>query len=60
MLPLLMSHIPGMLHSAEWMQRRAALMAISCAGEGCHKQMEAVLDDIVVNVLGFLNDSVSI
>ena len=32
-------------------------MAISAIGEGCYKQMEAVLHDIVGTVLPFLTDS---
>jgi hypothetical protein len=39
--------------------RYAALMALSCVGEGCHKQMEAVLPEIMDGVLSFLQDSVS-
>jgi len=34
-------------------------MALSCVGEGCHKQMEAVLPEIMDGVLSFLQDSVS-
>lgn len=32
-------------------------MAISAVGEGCYKQMEALLQDIVNTVLPFLRDS---
>jgi hypothetical protein len=34
-------------------------MALSSVGEGCHKQMEAVLPQIMDGVLIFLQDSVS-
>ena len=34
-------------------------MALSCVGEGCHKQMEAVLPEIMDGVLSFLQDTVS-
>jgi hypothetical protein len=45
--------------SADWKYRHAALMAISAAGEGCHKQMEAILENIVDAALPFLQDAVS-
>lgn len=34
-------------------------MAISAVGEGCHKQMQPVLNDILDGILGFLQDPVS-
>ena len=43
---------------ADWRYRHAALMAISACGEGCHKQMELMLTDIVGAVLPFLQDQV--
>lgn len=39
--------------------RHAALMAISAVGEGCHKQMEPILSQIIDGVLTFLQDQVS-
>lgn len=39
--------------------RHAALMALSAVGEGCHKQMEAMLPQIMDGVLSFLQDPVS-
>ena len=33
-------------------------MAISACGEGCHKQMEGMLDKIVDAILPFLQDPV--
>jgi hypothetical protein len=38
--------------------RHAALMAISAVGEGCHKQMEAMLPQIMEGVLTYLQDQV--
>lgn len=55
-LPHILKTIPSMLSHAEWNQRYAALMAISAVGEGCHKQMESMLDDIMRGVIGYLND----
>lgn len=39
--------------------RHAALMAISAVGEGCHKQMQPMLQDILDGILNFLQDPVS-
>jgi hypothetical protein len=33
-------------------------MALSATGEGCHKEMGAMLDDLVNGILVFLKDSV--
>lgn len=38
--------------------RHAALMAISAVGEGCHKQMQPMLQDILDGILNFLQDPV--
>ena len=46
--------------TADWRYRHAALMAISAVGEGCHKQMENMLGQIVESVLPFLGDQVSL
>uniref|UniRef100_A0A1A9WGS4 TOG domain-containing protein n=1 Tax=Glossina brevipalpis TaxID=37001 RepID=A0A1A9WGS4_9MUSC len=55
-LPHVMNALPGMLSHSDWKQRYAALMAISAIGEGCHKQMEAMLDQVMAGVLNFLRD----
>lgn len=55
-LPHILSNLPRMLNSPDWKQRHAALMAISSVGEGCHKQMETMLDDIMSGVLRYLSD----
>lgn len=55
-LPHVMNSLPGMLGHGDWKQRYAALMAISAIGEGCLKQMEAMLDQIMAGVLNFLRD----
>jgi hypothetical protein len=55
-------HLSGLFYEQTdhyYHYRYAALMALSCVGEGCHKQMEAVLPEIMVGVLGYLQDSVS-
>ena len=41
---------------ADWKYRHAALMAISATGEGCHKQMEAYLPQIMDTVMNYIND----
>lgn len=35
-------------------------MAISAVGEGCHKQMEAILPQIMDGVIQYLQDPVSV
>lgn len=39
--------------------RHAALMAVSAVGEGCHKQMEAILPQIMDGIMNYLQDPVS-
>lgn len=55
-LPHIVANIPTMLAHPDWKQRHAALMAVSAVGEGCHKQMEAMLDSIMGGVLKYLMD----
>lgn len=56
-LPLVTANVPQMLASHDWKQRHAALMALSAIGEGCHKQMETILPEIMDGgVLRFLQD----
>lgn len=38
--------------------RHAAMMAISAVGEGCHKQMQPMLQEILDGILHFLQDPV--
>lgn len=56
MLALIVGRVPEMLNSEDWRRRHAALMAVSSAGEGCHKQMEQMLDQVVSAVLNYLTD----
>ncbi|XP_049887445.1 importin-5 [Pectinophora gossypiella] len=56
MLGLIVGQVPEMLNSEDWRRRHAALMAVSSAGEGCHKQMESMLDQVVSAVLNYLTD----
>lgn len=55
-LPHIVSNIPTMLNNPDWKHRHAALMAISAAGEGCHKQMETMLESITEGTLKYLID----
>lgn len=43
-----------MLGSSDWKQRHAALMALSSIGEGCHKEMEDMLPQIMDGVVGVM------
>ena len=56
--PHILSTTPQMLQHADWKYRHAALMAISATGEGCHKQMESYLAQIMDGVMNFVNDPV--
>ena len=58
--PHILRLTPQMLQQADWKFRHAALMAISATGEGCHKQMESYLPEIMNGVINFINDPVSI
>lgn len=60
MLSLIMATVPSMLQAPDWRHRHAALMAVSSAGEGCHKQMEALLSEIMGGLLEYLRDPVSL
>lgn len=53
-LPLVTRNIPVMLSSPDWKQRHAALMALSAIGEGCQKQMESMLPQIMAGVPGVM------
>ncbi|XP_013418000.1 importin-5-like isoform X1 [Lingula anatina] len=56
MLPHIIANVPQMLSSPDWRYRHAALMAISACGEGCHKQMEQMLSNILEAVLPYTHD----
>merc|ERR1719278_2559790 len=55
--PHILNSTPQMMQHPDWKCRHAALMAISAAGEGCHKQMESYLPQIMDAVMNFVNDS---
>ncbi|KAF3706248.1 Importin-5 [Channa argus] len=55
-LPMIKQHIMQMLQNSDWKYRHAGLMALSAIGEGCHQQMEAILQEIVSFVLLFCSD----
>lgn len=58
-LPIVMSQVQQMLGNQDYKYRHAGLMAVSAVGEGCIKQMEPTLPQIVDPILGFLKDPVS-
>lgn len=47
--------VPAMLTNPDWKQRHAALMALSAIGEGCNKQMEGMLQQIMEGVPGVMD-----
>ncbi|KAG9306967.1 hypothetical protein G9A89_000881 [Geosiphon pyriformis] len=55
-LPITFQYIPTMLGSERWVQRHAALMAISAIGEGCIKIMKDELGKIIELVSPYLRD----
>ncbi|KAM8975291.1 importin-5 [Pelodytes ibericus] len=55
-LPMIKEHIMQMLQNPDWKYRYAGLMALSAIGEGCHQQMEVILNEMVNFVLLFLQD----
>ncbi|XP_023336717.1 importin-5 [Eurytemora carolleeae] len=54
--PHIMQLTPTMLQSQDWKYRHAALMAISASGEGCHKQMEPFLSQVMDGVINYIQD----
>uniref|UniRef100_A0A914ZIN3 Importin N-terminal domain-containing protein n=9 Tax=Parascaris univalens TaxID=6257 RepID=A0A914ZIN3_PARUN len=42
--------------SQNWKNRHAGIMGLSTIGEGCKRQMEPMIEDIVDNILPFLQD----
>jgi hypothetical protein len=58
---IVMAVVQPMLGSADYKQRYAGLVAVAAIGSsnGCQKQMEPTLPQIVAQILGFLNDPVS-
>lgn len=54
-LPLVTQSIPVMLASPDWKQRHAALMALGAIGEGCQKQMETMLQQLMDGVPGVMS-----
>lgn len=55
-LPILMEECTAMLRKPEWQARHAALMAFSCAGEGCRAELMHDLNRVVTGILSFLDD----
>ncbi|CAF3712378.1 unnamed protein product [Adineta steineri] len=56
-LNYILTTVQTMLQNPDWRYRHAGLMALSATGEGCHKEMGAMLDDLVNGILVFLKDS---
>merc|ERR1711962_1744121 len=55
--PHILQLTPAMLQHADWRYRHAGLMAISASGEGCHKQMEPHLDQLMEGIMNYIGDS---
>ncbi|CAF1396582.1 unnamed protein product [Didymodactylos carnosus] len=57
MLQYILSAVQTMLQNPDWRYRHAGLMALSATGEGCHREMLNLLDELVSGILVFLKDS---
>uniref|UniRef100_A0A0N4ZZG2 TOG domain-containing protein n=1 Tax=Parastrongyloides trichosuri TaxID=131310 RepID=A0A0N4ZZG2_PARTI len=44
------------LKSSDWKYRHAAIMALSVSGEGCKRQMEPIIENIISTILPYLKD----
>lgn len=55
-LPVAEAIIPSYLENTNWVYRHAALLAISQIGEGCQKQIEAKLGDVIELALARFGD----
>lgn len=45
---------------ANWRERYASLIALSAIGEGCKKQLDDKLENMITSILPYLADQVSI
>lgn len=43
-----------------WKSRHAGIMGLSTVGEGCRNKMEPIIEEVVNNIIPFLNDPVSL
>lgn len=49
--------VPRLIQDGQnWKNRYAGIMGLSTVGEGCKRQMEPVIEDIVDNIIPFLQD----
>lgn len=53
----LFQYLPAMVHSSEWRERQAALMALSAAAEGCADVLTGEIPKILDLILPSLQDS---
>lgn len=56
-LPIILEQVTQLATSSDWKQRHAALMAISQSGEGCAKQLQRQLAEVVRMVVANLVDA---
>jgi hypothetical protein len=57
MWPLLQEKCGPLLRSADWKQRRAALLALSLAAEGCKRVLAPTIKGIVTAIVPFADDA---
>lgn len=56
-VPVLFGILPSFFNHADWKYRHTALMAISIIGEGCQKQLEGNIGEVLKSVVPFFRDS---
>ncbi|CAI2308084.1 unnamed protein product [Caenorhabditis sp. 36 PRJEB53466] len=57
MLPVFLPLVEKLLTSDDWKMKHAALRAFSAVGEGCQRSMEPHIEQIMVHITKYVNDS---
>jgi importin-5 len=56
MLPKILTNVNSILNHSDWRYKYAGLMTLSSTAKGAHQQMEAYLDQMVDEIVGFLKN----
>ncbi|CAL2030081.1 unnamed protein product [Caenorhabditis brenneri] len=57
MLPAFLPLVEKLLQTDDWKMKHAALRAFSAVGEGCQRSMEPHIEQIMVHITKFVNDT---
>uniref|UniRef100_A0A1I7YJ02 Importin-5 n=1 Tax=Steinernema glaseri TaxID=37863 RepID=A0A1I7YJ02_9BILA len=52
-----LAHVQPLIRDADWKKRHAAIMGLSTVGEGCKRQMEPMIKQIIDEILPYVTDS---